>query len=73
MPRLAAAAATFTVYTLLALPGTVVALIVAAGRYDVTLDVHPVIVPAILLTSLMSTSVGFGLAHAISPTPASPA
>ncbi len=66
VPRLAAAAATFTVYTLLALPGTIVALVVAAWNYHVTLHVGPSIVPALLLTSLMSTSVGYGMAHGIS-------
>lgn len=65
VPRLASAAATFTVYTLLALPGAAVALLVAVWRYDVTLQVHPSIVPAVLLASLMSASVGFGMAHAI--------
>lgn len=65
VPRIAAAGATFTVYTLLALPGTLVALLVATWRYQITLHVHPIIVVAVLLTSLMSTSVGFGMAHAI--------
>lgn len=65
VPKLAAAAATFTVYTLLALPGTVIALLVSAWRYDVSLSVRPTVVPALLLTSLMSASVGFGLAHCI--------
>lgn len=65
VPRLASAAATFTVYTLLALPGAAVALLVAVWRYHVTLQLHPSIVPAVLLASLMSASVGFGMAHAI--------
>jgi len=65
VPRLAAAAATFTVYTLVAVPGTVVALAVAAWRYDAAFSVHPSIVTAVALASLMSTSVGFGMAHAI--------
>lgn len=65
VPRLAAAAATFTVYTLLALPGTVVTLLVAGWRWDVSFQLSPAIVPAVLLVGLMSASVGFGLAHAI--------
>ena len=65
VPRLAAAAATFTVYTLLAIPGTVVSLAVAAWRYDAAFTVHAGVVPAVLLVALMSTSVGFGMAHAI--------
>jgi ABC-2 type transport system permease protein len=66
VPRLASAAATFTIYTLVGMPGLILSLLVAAWRYDVRLDVQPSIVVAILLTSLMSASVGYGLAHGIS-------
>jgi ABC-2 type transport system permease protein len=65
VPRLVAAAATFTVYTLLAIPGVVVALAVAAWRYDVTYAVSPLFPLAVVLVALMSASVGFGLAHGI--------
>jgi ABC-2 type transport system permease protein len=65
VPRLAAAASTFTVFTVMALPGVAVALGVGVWMYGIQIDISPMIVPAVLLTSLMSTSVGFGLAHAI--------
>jgi ABC-2 type transport system permease protein len=65
VPRTAAAAATFSVYTALALPGTIVALFVAQWRYGISLQVSPMVVPAILLSSLMAASVGFGVAHLI--------
>ena len=65
VPRLAAAASTFTVFTLLALPGFATSLGVAVWNYGVDLDVSWSVVPALLLTSLMCTSVGFGLAHAV--------
>lgn len=65
VPRLAAAASTFTVFTLLALPGVAVALGVGIWVYGIQVDVSPMIVPAVVLTSLMSTSVGFGMAHAV--------
>jgi ABC-2 type transport system permease protein len=65
VPRLAAAASTFTVFTLMALPGFVSSLLVALWYYDVSLNVSWLIMPAVLLTALMSASVGFGLAHAI--------
>jgi ABC-2 type transport system permease protein len=65
VPRLASAAATFTVFTALAVPGTLLSLWIADIRYGVDLAVSWSIVPAILLTSLMATSVGFGMAHAI--------
>jgi ABC-2 type transport system permease protein len=55
-------ASTVTVFTLLALPGIVVTLALADWRYGITLTVSPMAVPALLLSSLMATSVGFGLA-----------
>lgn len=64
-PRSATTAATTTVFTLLVLPGTVVALVLAAWRYGVTLHVSPLIVPAVLLTSLMATSTGAAIGHAV--------
>jgi ABC-2 type transport system permease protein len=64
-PRSAQAGATFTLFTLLALPGTVLALVVAAWRYDVSLDLSPVLVPAVLLSAVMAVVVGFGMALAI--------
>lgn len=60
-PRSAVVAATFTVLTVLAVPGIVVALVLAAWRYGLTLTVSPAVVPALLLSSLMATSVGFAI------------
>lgn len=65
VPRLAAAASTFTVFTLMALPGFVTSLGVAVWYYGIDLQVSWLIVPAVLLTALMCASVGFGMAHAI--------
>ena len=65
VPRLASAAATFTLFTALAIPGTLVSLWIAHIRYSIDLQVSWSIVPAILLTSLMATSVGFAIGHAI--------
>jgi ABC-2 type transport system permease protein len=64
-PRSAAVASTFTVFTLLAVPGIVVTLALAAWRYGVTISVSPMAVPALLLSSLMVTSVGFAMAQLI--------
>ncbi len=61
-PRSAVVASTFTVLTLLSLPGIVVTLALTAWRYGITLDVSPMAVPALLLSALMATSVGFGMA-----------
>jgi ABC-2 type transport system permease protein len=61
-PRSAAVASTCTVFTLLAVPGIVVTLVLAAWRYGVTLSVSPAAVPALLLAALVVTSVAFGMA-----------
>lgn len=65
VPRLAAAASTFTVFTLMALPGFVTSLGVAVWYYAVDVRISWIVVPAVGLTALMCTSVGFGMAHAI--------
>lgn len=65
VPRLVSAMSSFTLFTLVAIPGMAVALVVASWRYGIDVDISPAIVLAIGLTALMSTSVGFGMAHAI--------
>jgi ABC-2 type transport system permease protein len=58
-------ASTLTVYTLLAIPGIAVTLVLASLRYGIALSVSPSIVPAVVLASMMSASVGMALAHGI--------
>ncbi len=65
-PRSAQAASTFALFTLLALPGSVFALLVAAWRYHVHLAFSPLLVPAVLLCALMAITVGYGMSLAIS-------
>lgn len=65
VPRFASALASFTVFTALAIPGTVVALIAASALYGVDLQISWSVVSAVLLTSAMATSVGYAMAHAI--------
>ena len=65
VPRTATAASSFTIFTLLGLPGVAASLAVAGWRYDLDLRVSLWIVPAVLLASLMSASVGFGVGHAV--------
>ena len=64
-PRSAAVASIFTVFTLLEIPGIVATLALAAWRYGLTLTVSPAAVPAVLLSSLLATSVGFAMAQLI--------
>jgi ABC-2 type transport system permease protein len=65
VPRAASAAATFTIFAGVAIPGAVIAILVAAMIYGVDLDVSWRVVPAVLLTSAMATSVGYAMGHAI--------
>lgn len=64
-PRSAAVASIFTVFTLLSVPGIIVTLALSAWRYGLTLTVTPMAVPALLLSSLMATAVGFAMAQLI--------
>jgi len=61
-PRSAQAASTFVLFTLFALPGSVLALLVAMWRYHVHLALSPLLVPAVLLCALMAITVGYGMA-----------
>jgi ABC-2 type transport system permease protein len=65
VPRLMTALSNFTVFSLLAIPGLAVTLVIANWRYDIDLAVSWSIVPAVLLTALMAVSVGWGVAHAV--------
>lgn len=67
VPRLAALAADLTVWGVVALPGIVLSLVFAAVRYDLDLEVSPLVVPAFLLVMVASTSVGYGMAHGLPP------
>jgi len=65
VPRLAPVAATFTVFTAIAMPIALASTVLAAWQFDVTLDVQWTVIPVALLASLMATSVGYGMAMAI--------
>ena len=64
-PRSAQATSIFLLYTLLALPGSALALLVATVRYSVELSPSLLLLPAALLCALMSIAVGYGIAIAI--------
>lgn len=65
VPRTATAVSSFTIFTLLALPGAAVSLGIAAWRYDLDLHLSAWVIPAVLLSGLMAASVGFGIGHAV--------
>ena len=62
VPRSAQVAASFAVNAALALPGTVLALLVGMWRYGVDLHLSPVLAPAVLLSAFMCVAVGYGMA-----------
>ncbi len=64
--RSVTAAAWYTVCLITGLLAMVVSLLVGQLRYDLPLHISPMIVPAVLLTSLAGTMLGYALAHAIS-------
>ncbi len=65
VPRTTSVAASLTVNSLIALPGMILALLVASWRYDLALDINPLLLPAAMLTLLTAASIGFAMAHAI--------
>lgn len=65
IPRPVGIASTLTISSLIAIPGIITTLLLAAWRYDVQLAVSWTVLPAFLLCSLMCASVGLGMAHAI--------
>jgi ABC-2 type transport system permease protein len=65
VPRPVPALAWVTTNTIIALPGTTVALGVAVWRYDLPLTISPAIVPAVALVLVSGTLVGYAMAHTI--------
>lgn len=65
VPRSTAAAAWITVNTVIAVPGMVMALLVAVWRYDLAIVVTPAVVPGALLTLFTATMLGYAIAHVI--------
>ena len=65
VPRTTQAAAWTTVNSIIALPGMVVALLIGNWRYELALRVSASIIPAVLLTIVTATMIGYAFAHAI--------
>jgi ABC-2 type transport system permease protein len=65
VPRSASAIATSTIFTVLAIPGTVIALVIAAISYDVEMSISWSVLPAVVFTSVTATSVGYAVGHAV--------
>jgi ABC-2 type transport system permease protein len=67
VPRLAMLAADATVWMLIALPGMIVALVVAAMRFDLSYAISPLVVPAALMVALVAVAIGYGIGYAAKP------
>lgn len=67
VPRLVFLAADLTMWMLIALPGSVLAVVVGTLRYDITLSVAWWVVPAALLVSLTAAAVGYAMAALMPP------
>lgn len=65
VPRSTAAAAWISVNTIIAVPGMIMALLVATWRYDLSIIVTPAIVPGSMLTLYTATMLGYTIAHSI--------
>lgn len=65
VPRSASTAAWLVLNVLIAVPGMGVALLAAAWRYDIDFAVSAAVVPAVLVTLVAGTLLGYALAHAV--------
>jgi ABC-2 type transport system permease protein len=68
VPRSASTTAWLVLNVFIAIPGMVGALLVAMWRYDVSFTVSWLVIPAILLTLVCGTLLGYAMAHSI-PSP----
>jgi ABC-2 type transport system permease protein len=64
-PRIASALASFTVFTVLGLPGTAVALGVSTVVFGVSLSPSLALIPAIIVSASIATSVGYAIGHGV--------
>ena len=67
VPRLAFLSAHLTYWLAVQLPGTVLALVIAAARFHFHLAISPLVVPAFLLVALSGAAVGYAMASVMRP------
>ena len=63
IPRMVYLAADATIWLLITLPGVLLALIIGALYHNFTLEVSPLVVPALLLIAMTGIFVGYAFAH----------
>jgi ABC-2 type transport system permease protein len=64
VPRLVFVAADATVWILVSLPGVIASLILGSIYFHFGLEFSPLIIPAIALTAMTGTFIGYSIAHA---------
>ena len=67
VPRVVYLLADMTVWLAVVVPGVIFAVLVAAIRFGLDLEISPLVVPAVLLVVLTATSVGYALASLLPP------
>jgi ABC-2 type transport system permease protein len=67
LPALAMLAASVTFWLLANLPGTALSLWVAKLRFDIQLEVDPLVVPVIVLVALTAATIGYAMAQSMPP------
>ncbi len=67
VPRLALPAARLAFSLVLQLPGTALAVVVAALRFNFALDVSFVLIPALILVATSAAAVGYGMGEVMRP------
>lgn len=67
VPRIVFLIADLVMWTLIALPGLILAVLVGVWKYDLTLSPAPWLVLGLLAVSLTAASVGYGLATLLPP------
>ncbi|HYM84619.1 MAG TPA: ABC transporter permease [Candidatus Dormibacteraeota bacterium] len=67
IPRVVYLLADLTVWLVIVVPGVVFAIVVAAVRFGLQLEVSPLVVPAMALVVLTASSVGYALATLLPP------
>ncbi|WP_049576762.1 ABC transporter permease [Streptomyces sp. SBT349] len=67
VPRSALIASDATIALITVLPGMIAALFVSSLRFDLTLRISPLVVPAVLLAAFAAIGIGYGIGYGLQP------
>lgn len=68
VPRMAMLSADATTWSAMAVPGMTFAMLIAVVRFDLKLEVSPLLLPAVVLVIAGAVGIGYTLAYALKPT-----